>query len=108
MDFNGFLIAVWVLLLCFLTWRITSCIRRKMSLNQEATAVVYLVMLGVLEVLFNIIPGWTRNTSMIAAVVCLLLSGVISYLINRRYTAWLEKQQAEEKTAESGKDGADE
>lgn len=97
MDLNGFIAAVWVLLLCFMAWRISSCIRRKMPLTQEATAAVYLILLGVLQILFTVIPGWTRNASMIAAVVCLLLSGVISYQINRRYNKWLDEELEKEK-----------
>lgn len=97
MDLNGYIAALWVLLLCFLAWRISSCVKRKMPLTQEATAVVYLILLGVLQILFTVIPGWTRNASIAAAVICLLLSGAISYQINRRYSRWLDEELEKEK-----------
>lgn len=89
-------LALWLLLLAFFAWRLRRHIRRREHVDQEISYLVYLVTLGALALPSKLIPQPSQYVSAIAVLVWAVVSGVLSFRLNRRFNQWIDCLRKEE------------
>lgn len=92
---------MWAVLLAYFAWRVWSCRRRLIPVNQEISWGVYLLTLPLPVAVRALFPGLGQGFSLAVFAVWLVVSAALSYRLNRRFNAWvqreLERREAEER-----------
>lgn len=95
-------IAIWLLLLVFLAWRIRVCARRRDYVGQEITWLVYLAAAMIPALLSLLFPNPPQWASVVVLALWVVGSGVISYRLNRKYRLWVEMEKQREEEQKRG------